>query len=233
MMLAAAFVPTPPLLVPEIAGGSAGRNQDLRRVCREAVATLAGADRLVVVSTAPETRTYEGRWDPRPFGVSGPSVSALPYALGIGEWLTRDLDLPTTFHGVAGVTPKDGAGQVVAAAVGGEHRADSVADDLAGPAGGSRVGLLVCGDGSACRDEKAPGYLDPRAEAFDEQARAALASGEPARLLALDAGLGDALLATGVRPWHVLAHAAGRRRTARVTYAKAPYGVAYLVGTWT
>ncbi len=207
-MHAAVFVPTPPLLVPEVAGGSADRDDDLRTACREAVATLASADRLVVVGSAPRSRVYEGRWDPRPFGVRGPEVTALPYALGIGEWLTRGFGLPTTFYGVA-----------------------DEADDAA-LLGAGRVGLLVCGDGSARRDEKAPGYSDPRAAAFDEQAQIALASGDPDRLLALDPALGDELMATGVRPWHVLGLAAGHRRRAEVTYAHAPYGVAYLVGTW-
>ncbi len=207
-MVAAAFVPTPPLLVPEIAGGSADRDDDLRTACRDAVATLAGADRLVVVGSAPQSRAYEGCWDPRPFGVPGPAVTALPYALGIGQWLTRDLDLPTTFQGVADALD-----------------AAAISDE-------GRVALLVCGDGSARRDEKAPGHVDPRAEPFDEGVLDALRSGDPERLLALDPLLADELLATGVRPWHLLARAAGNRRTARVTYAKAPYGVMYVVGTW-
>ncbi len=205
-MVTAAFVPTPPLRVPEVAGGSAVRDDDLRRACRDAVATLGDADRLVVVGSAPQSRRYEGRWDPRPFGVPGPDVHALPYALGIGQWLTRDLGLPVSFLGLA--------------------------DDAVPEVGDGPYALLVCGDGSACRDEKAPGHLDPRAAGFDEQAEQALASGDPELLLALDPVLGDALMATGVRPWHVLAAAAERPRTAEVTYARAPYGVGYLVGTW-
>ena len=44
--------------------------------------------------------------------------------------------------------------------------------------GTESIALLVMGDGTACRTEKAPGYLDPRAEAYDTGA--ALALGTPA-----------------------------------------------------
>jgi aromatic ring-opening dioxygenase LigB subunit len=98
----------------------------------------------------------------------------------------------------------------------------------------ARVGLIVMGDGSACRGDKSPGYADPRAEAFDVSVTKALAAGDPEALLAIDAGLADELLVAGRPSWQVLAGAAlasGRFR-GTVGYDAAPYGVQYTVATW-
>lgn len=95
------------------------------------------------------------------------------------------------------------------------------------------VTLVVLGDGSACRTEKAPGYLDPRAAGYDNDVRDALASGDGARLAALDAGLGAALLAAGAPVWRAVAPLLTRRYQADVLYDGAPFGVGYVVAVWT
>jgi hypothetical protein len=96
--------------------------------------------------------------------------------------------------------------------------------------------LLVMGDGSARRTDKAPGYLDPRAEAFDRNVAEALAAGKPQRLRDLDAKLGGQLLAAGTAAWlcagRVLSDQGGSWKP-RLTYHDAPFGVGYLVATWT
>jgi aromatic ring-opening dioxygenase LigB subunit len=103
--------------------------------------------------------------------------------------------------------------------------------ELAGAA--DRVGLLVMGDGSARRDERAPGWLDARAVGFDATCASALASGEPDALLALDRSLADELMVAGLPAWQVLAGAArGGEWTAEMTYDEAPYGVGYFVSLW-
>ena len=219
MLVAAAVVPTPPLLVPEVAGGSADRDADLRAACDAAVATLTGCERLVVVGSAPVTGRADGGWDWRGFGVASPAEPPrvrLPLALAVGTWLLERAGATAAVHGVAaGASPQECA----------DLGAALVADGA--------TGLLVCGDGSARRDEKAPGHLDPRAAGFDAQAEAALLAGDPEALLALDPELAADLLAAGRAPWQVLAGAAaGRRWQADVTYAAAPYGVGYLVATW-
>jgi hypothetical protein len=97
------------------------------------------------------------------------------------------------------------------------------------------VGLLVMGDGSARRSEKAPGYLDTRAERFDATVATALAKADPAALLALDPALAAELLVTGRAPWQVLAGAArasDRQLHGELRYDAAPYGVAYFVADW-
>ena len=89
------------------------------------------------------------------------------------------------------------------------------------------------GDGSARRCERAPGYVDPRAEPFDAAVAAALAAGDAAALRALDPALGADLLAAGVPAWRVAGHAAaGVDLTAELLHRSAPYGVGYLVASW-
>ncbi|MCU1593902.1 MAG: hypothetical protein JWO12_1294 [Frankiales bacterium] len=99
---------------------------------------------------------------------------------------------------------------------------------------GDDVGLLVVGDGSARRTEKAPGHLDPRAAGYDASVAAALAAGDPSLLGSLDQVLGKDLLVGGLAAWCSAAvHAGEKRWDARVLLDDAPYGVGYFVATWT
>lgn len=93
--------------------------------------------------------------------------------------------------------------------------------------------LVVFGDGSARRSEKAPGYYDERAGAFDASVARALGSGDRDALAALDAGLGDELLAAGVPAWHEAAALLTGSWSAELTYDDAPFGVGYFVAVWT
>jgi hypothetical protein len=92
--------------------------------------------------------------------------------------------------------------------------------------------LLVVADGTATRTPKAPGYYDERAEAFDGAVVAALAAGDPSALAALDEDLATQLMVAGLPAWRAVASMPGPWRGA-VTYADAPYGVGYVVATWT
>lgn len=80
-------------------------------------------------------------------------------------------------------------------------------------------GVLVVGNGSATRTEKAPGHLDPRAEAFDATLRESFS------------GI-DQELATEL--WADTACLAGLPRLAEadVRYDDAPFGVQYWVAVW-
>jgi aromatic ring-opening dioxygenase LigB subunit len=96
-----------------------------------------------------------------------------------------------------------------------------------------RVALLVMGDASACRTLKAPGYLDERAAPFDAEVARALGAADVAALKALDAELAYELKASGRAPWQVLAGAAeGADLGGALLYEDAPYGVGYVVATW-
>ncbi len=93
--------------------------------------------------------------------------------------------------------------------------------------------LVVMADGSASRGEKAPGHLHPDAVAFDDRIGAALRSGDVDALAAIDAEQATELWCEGAPGFHVLAEVArGRRIGAEVSYADAPYGVAWWVARW-
>lgn len=225
MLVAAAFVPIPPLLVPEIAGGSAAADEPLRTACRDAVRRLcaAGPDEIVVVGAADEAGPMTGSWDWRRFGVPLPDTAPehrLPHGLAIGSWLLdtyAERDAVRRFHAVTPTLPPQDC-----AALGQEL-----------VSGDSRIALLVCGDGSACRSEKAPGYFQPDAAAWDEAALAALRAADAPALLCLDPTVGRRLFAAGRAPWQVLAGAASDGRfDATIDWADAPYGVMYVAGTW-
>jgi hypothetical protein len=225
VVTAVAFCPSPPLLVPELAAGAASELDPLRAACREAVRRLLAADPAEIVVIAPASAN--GRF---PAGTGGtlagygvPLVATLPGApagdvllppaLTLGAWLLADVGVPCS--GIAVAADTDPA---------------AVAVELAGRA------LLVMGDGSARRSDRAPGYVDPRAEPFDAAVAAALAAGDAAALRDLDPAVGADLLAAGVPAWRAVGYAAGARAggfDAELLHDAAPYGVGYLVASWT
>ncbi|WP_225826703.1 class III extradiol dioxygenase subunit B-like domain-containing protein [Streptomyces naphthomycinicus] len=236
MLVAAAVCPCPPLLVPEVAAGAAPELDAARTACADALGVLAAArpDLLVVVGTVersgygPFPQGTPGTF--RGFGVDldvrlGPAAHPapereLPPSLAVGAWLlerTAWADAPIEGLGVADTLEPE--------------RCAATGRELAGRAG--RVALLVMGDASACRTLKAPGYLDERAAPFDAGVARALGAADVAALRALDPGLAHELQAAGRAPWQILAGAAETADlTGSLLYEDAPYGVGYLVATW-
>jgi hypothetical protein len=242
VLISAAVCPHPPILVPALAAGAAPELDGLRAACDEAVGRLRArdADALIVVGGAPATHAHgAGAYATlRPYGLDwtspvdpadGYGGEALPLSLTIGYWLLAR-------HGLAA----DARYQSVA------FDADPAAclrlgAELAGSA--ARVALLVMGDGSACRTEKAPGYLDERAQGYDENVARALGKADAAALAALDPGVSAELQAAGRAAWQVLAGAAtgaspagapsaGAASAAALLADEAPYGVGYFVASW-
>jgi hypothetical protein len=221
--LSIAFCPSPPLLLPAVAGRAAAETAALRQACADALgAVLAGEPEVVVVVGAAEPGIRYGPGDLgtlRGFGIdldvpfAGPTHpggrwTPLPHTLG--AWL---LDGAAWTGSRVGVGPEDLAG---------------VVGELSG-----RVALLAMGDGSARRTLKAPGHLDPAAEPFDAAVAKALRSGDAAGLAALDADEGERLLAAGVPTWRAVGRLVGDRSVeASLRYADAPFGVGYLVAGW-
>jgi hypothetical protein len=218
-----AFCPQPPLLLPAVAGVVSPPLAVLRAAVSAAVETLL-ADRpevvVVVGAGADGARFGQGdAGDLRGFGVdleqpfSGemrPGGRRVPLPHLLGAWL---LD----HAGHTGVRLGVGPGDLVTALA-----------DAAGP-----LGLLVMGDGSARRSEKAPGHLDPAAGPFDAAVARALDTGDGAALAALDPLEGERLLAAGVPAWRAVGAALqGREIDAELLYDEAPFGVGYLVATW-
>lgn len=93
--------------------------------------------------------------------------------------------------------------------------------------------VLVIGDGSASRSEKAPGHLHPEAAAFDDLVLNAIAGGEPKMLAALDPVTASEVGAAGASAWCALGDAVAEVDTATVDVQDDPYGVLYVVARWT
>ncbi|MFI0901958.1 class III extradiol dioxygenase subunit B-like domain-containing protein [Streptomyces sioyaensis] len=235
MLVAAAFCPCPPLLVPEVAAGAAPELDALRAACVDAVGVLAAArpDRLVVLGPADEAGQ-----GPHPQGALGsfrgfgvdldvplgaaetvPGRGLAP-SLSVGAWLLSRTDwddAPVEALGVAQPLARE--------------RCAATGREIAAAA--PRVALLVMGDGSACRTVKAPGYFDERAEAFDATVAQALGAADLTALAALDEELATGLQASGRACWQVAAGAAeGADLRGRLLREEAPYGVGYFVATW-
>ncbi|MFI6857512.1 class III extradiol dioxygenase subunit B-like domain-containing protein [Streptomyces sp. NPDC050416] len=236
MLVAAAVCPCPPLLVPDVAAGAAPELDAARAACTDALGVLAAArpGRLVVVGpvesdgpvaypegTPGSFRGFGVDLDVRLGGDAGaPADQRLPYSLAVAAWLlerTGWSDAPVEGLGVGNRLEPERCGRI--------------GRDLASRA--ERVALLVMGDASACRTLKAPGYLDERAAPFDAEAARALGTADMAALTALDTGLARELKASGRAPWQVLAGAAESADLGgSLLYEDAPYGVGYLVATW-
>ncbi|KJK58299.1 class III extradiol dioxygenase subunit B-like domain-containing protein [Saccharothrix sp. ST-888] len=231
MLVAAAVCPCPPLLVPEVAAGAAPELESLRTACAEAVRELldSGAELIVVVGTGPQAEVWTegGAGSFRRYGVDlavrlpsgGVEGPQLAPSLTLGAWLLTEARAGLPTHACAVPTDAPPA-RMLGLGKGLAELAD-------------RVGLLVLGDGSACRSVKAPGYLDERAEDFDAACARALGAADTEALAALDPVLAAELLADGRAPWQVLAGAAqGAGLGGRLRYAEAPYGVGYYVASW-
>jgi len=226
--------------VPAIASHAAAELDPLRAACDRALEIVFGAEPAVVtlVGTGPQARQYFPPFvaDFAGFGVDEgarlgggqrPYPEELPLSLAIGVWLVRRAVQAGLVHRLTtwrAVTVPE----------------DEPVDDcraLGEVEGGAeyRHALVILGDGSACRTEKPPGYLDPRAEEFDASVTKALAAADTDALLALDPVLAGELLAAGRAPWQVLAGAAAavpEPLAGEVLYDAAPYGVQYTVAVW-
>jgi hypothetical protein len=251
MIAAVAFVPGPPALVPAV-GAGATELADLRAAVRQCLIDAASAAQHVVivgpgnVGHDPIALTTNGFADFGGLGVrlrinlnpadavtsDGANGAGTNDAHGVGprENLVGETRFPVAVGTAlwaldeAGVSLPRSAVTVTSASV----------DSLAGLNHEVPTALVVVGDGTAKRTAKSPGYIDDRAIGFDDEIRAALGSGSPAALAALDAELADELMVSGWAPWQAAAHwCAGERTfTGELRYADAPYGVDYPVAIW-
>ena len=242
---AAALLPHPPLLVPELAGAAAGDLAPLRAACTAALTLVAAGDRaLVLVGGGPAWATAGPgtRGSFAPYGVDvhvalpaepllgplGPlpepaPLDELPLSLAVAAWLLAASGLePARLHALTlpgALDPRSAAavGRSLAARAGSEGR---------------EAALVAMGDLSARRT---PGAAHPAAAGYDARVAAALRAGDLDTLLALEPG-DDAELQVAARvPLQVLAGAVSGAGPLRgeVLYEGAPYGVGYLVGVVT
>jgi hypothetical protein len=222
VITAAAICPPAPLLARELTGLDPVV-PDLRQACAAAVERLVGSgpEVIAVVGPGPRTATWpaDGRLDLAPFAPAlgapdGRAGTRLPLPLGLGGRLLDEAGYRETRR-LESISQDEQAAACL--------RLGAGLRSLDG-----RVGLLVMADGSACRSLRAPGYLDPRAAAFDAALERAARTGDLASLQTLDPALARELLATARPGWQVLAGAMPRAAATEVLYADDPFGVLYL-----
>jgi hypothetical protein len=225
--ISAAICPPTPLLARELTGLDPVI-PELRQACAAAAERLvkSAPEVIAVVGAGRRTAVWpaDGRLNLAAFGpalgtrdgLTGPTPRSLPLPLGLGVRLLDEAGY-TGPRLLQSVHP----GEPTAACLrlGADLRTRS-----------DRVGLLVMADGSACRSLRAPGYLDPRAAAFDAALEGAVRSGDLGALRAMDQDLARELLAAGRPGWQVLAGAMpGRAPSTEILYKADPFGVFYLV----
>jgi hypothetical protein len=243
--VAAALLPHPPLLVPELAGGAAAELDPLREACRHALGDVLAAARTIVLVGDGPVWAVPGPIATGSFGPYGAAVEvSLPTLAGLApaglpepgrlEELPLSLAVAAFLLQTLEVGPAHLAAATVPAALG-PGAAAAIGRGLVLGAGRGPLGLVVMADLSARRTERAPGAFHPAAAAFDASVAQALRAGRPSDLLDLEPGLAAELLVGGRVPLQVLAGAfqdvPGVR--GRVLYEDAPYGVGYLVGVLT
>ena len=254
-MLAAAVLPHPPLLVPDLAAGAASLVAPLLAACDSVIAEMLALEprSVVLIGSGPATglRTTAETGALAGFGAGpGAPATARPATAsgagsgtGVGPGIgagTSGGGLPLSLAiGRWLLERADWTGDVVLQ----EVTADTSAEEcerlgarLAVDVGPDSVWLAL-GDGSNRRGPRSPGHDDPRAAGFDAEVVRAFATGDLAALRALDPELATVLGAAGRPAWQVLAGAVAATPGwtaigSRVHYDEAPFGVEYLVADW-
>ncbi len=133
-----------------------------------------------------------------------------------------------------GVTIGEGTAVGLAEAVARRFLGDTEATAV-GPGAELSVfdGLLVMGDGSSSRTEKAPGHIKGAAVPFDEAILAAVGTGDAQALSQLNLTVAAEVGAAGAPAWVALAGKTREVLTAQIDLSDDPYGVLYIVARWT
>lgn len=232
MLVAAAVLPHPPLLVPALAAGAASELDGLRATCAKALdAVLASPSaHLAVVAGGNERATFGpgARGSLAGFGVPVETAvpggvptgePVMPLAATIGCWLLsqRSVTCPVSVEVVPErMTPRDAASLGAALAASHDH-----------------VALVAMGDGSAALTARAPGYLVPGAAEWQAEVERLVGAADLAGIGELTVEDAERFRAAGRAAWQVLAGAAaGGSWDGGLLAAEAPYGVGYLVASW-
>ena len=226
MLAAIALTPSPPVLVPELAGTAAAEVADLRDAVTAAAAALP--KRWIAIGVGPSDRvigpgsagTFAG------FGVdvrvqlspgAPATVTEMPLCALFTGWL-RGRANPSASAEVRVYAGDHGVDAALARSR--ELRADI--DLVADP-----VGVLVVADGANSLTPAAPGGYDPQVADVQHALDEALASGDAAALTRLPGSV------VGRVALQVLAGLAEPApRSATELYRGAPYGVGYFAGVW-
>lgn len=264
MIDALVVVPGAPALVRGLMGAAASELDGLREAARTAVLTalesLPEPPRVVVLGPADGSTRTTDRSDGTADGSAGSADGPLS-ATAPGRWAGRvsaaDFGLPLELPGLPGAVDGSADPAVPTALIGARWVLGEVADarpeaarwseltwhpfgategtSLAGVVGGPVPTLLVLAlDGAASHGPKAPRAEQPGAAAYHDSLVSALGSGDPARLVGMDAGLGEEVGAAAPELWGAVGRLLeGRPWAARVCWEGHPYGVGYVVAVWT
>ncbi|KAA0023348.1 class III extradiol dioxygenase subunit B-like domain-containing protein [Antrihabitans cavernicola] len=238
MFTAAALVPSPPVLVPELNGADATATAELRDAALAVVTRLADSASVWTVlgtGATEQTISSDAVGSFAGFGVD------VPVSLSPDPASTPDLELPLAAlvagwlrgrvapHAVVDVRifARDSSPMACADA-GARLRRDLDADP-------QPHGLLVIADGANTLTPKAPGSFDPRSPEFQNELDEALAAGDCAAIAQLDPVVCEEFGAFGRAAWQVLASvfdSVDDKPDATTLYSSAPFGVGYHVGLW-
>ncbi len=235
---AAALVPSPPVIVPELNGARSTETESLRSSAVAAARRLGSlATRWTVVGVGETEQTLgpDAVGTFRGFGVDvrvGLSQADdepdpwMPLAALIAGWLRSQVEQPVEIE--ARILAAD-TSPVYCAALGAELRRDFDASS-------EPHGLLVVADGAATLTAKAPGSYDDRSQEFQDDLTAALRDGDCAAVEQLDPVVCLELGVAGRAAYQVLAgvfdNGTDGRPECSTMYADAPFGVGYHVGFW-
>ncbi len=171
--------------------------------------------------------------------MSGPTSAPARVALVPGV-----LAFLPEYAGLEDPVPQVRAASLAAAAWVGEQGPVQVVGDAQGlrvgrhlltSAGGSEgagPAYLVVANGSARRNDTAPGYVDERAVRFDDAVLSALRAPDPDALAGLDVRLADDLLVGNPAGLVRLGELLRGLSTVGVDHVGDPFGVAYWVARW-
>jgi hypothetical protein len=244
VLVAAAFLPHPPALVPELAAGVASELAGVREACVAALQRVleANADLVIVVGDDRVRSTYaagaagsfEGFGVPVAVSLPGSDVAGagadLPLSLAVAAWLMESAG-PWPLvrgEGVPATTSSSDAGAL------GARWAHSAA----------RVAMIAMGDGAATLTVKAPGYLVEGAAQWQKGVAQALADADVVALAAIEPRDAHTFRAAGRVAWQVVAGATGESADDQLAQSdggqwvgemladEAPYGVASPVALW-
>ncbi|MGW6377357.1 hypothetical protein ACWFRB_14970 [Rhodococcus sp. NPDC055112] len=235
MFTAAALVPSPPLLIPELAGGAAAETDELRLASKDVAARLGalstrwtaiGVGRTECEIQATAAGTFRGYGADVRVALS-PAASGLdtelPLAALIAAWLRAAAPAETV---VDAIIVAEDTSPVYCAELGARLRDRLDADP-------HPRGVLVIADGARTLTAKAPGSFDERAPEAQAELDRALDSGDAEYLAELDPVACLDIGIEGRAAWQVLAGLfGGAPGECRTYYRGAPYGVGYHVGMW-
>lgn len=234
VLVAAAFVPSAPVLVPELSGPGAPEMMPVRDAALAAVRELGCRARQWMV-----------------VGLGDPDVPVAPRGSFVGFGVDVEVDIEVGSHApadprmptsvlIAGwlAAHSDPVPELAVTLIGSETT-PAVCGELGRDLGArlartdEPVGLLVVADGATTLGPKAPGGHVPEAPDIQNGIDVAIGSGDLAALAALDESICTRAGVGGRTVWQLVGGVvAGASVEARLLCAAAPFGVGYTVAQW-